>query len=177
MRKIGSLLLFLACLITSSAHAITADVLRYPTSSNAYVPGSYSNRHFFAGKDHLGEDVALPEGTAIRAIGNGTIVVYRDASGYGELVVVIEHDLGREYAFVNAYSETVVTRKILSIYGHLRSKRSRGDAQGLTWREDQTVKGGDVIGYVNNSSHPDGQLPDPNGDGVETSPYGYPPLG
>ncbi|MGB4833497.1 MAG: M23 family metallopeptidase, partial [Candidatus Moraniibacteriota bacterium] len=159
--------MLLACLFVSNAYALVADTLRYPTDSNVYVPGSYSNRHFFAGKDHLGEDVALPEGTPIRAIGNGTIVVYRPSAGYGELAVVIEHDLGREYAFVNAYSETVVTRKILSIYGHVRDRRNRNDAQGLTWRDGQGVKIGEVIGYINNSSHPDGQSFDPNGDGAE----------
>lgn len=155
-------------LLVSNTYAIT---LRYPVDPSLYVPGSYGNRFFFAGQDHLGEDISLSEGTPVKAIGDGTIVFYGPQSdpnvGYGELVVVIEHDLGKDYAFINAYGKIVITRKVLSIAGHLRTKRNRGDAQGLLWKEGQTVKAGDVIGYVNNSSHPDGQSIDPNGDGLE----------
>lgn len=162
--KVVHALLFLLSLVVSSAWSAT---LRYPVDTGLYVPGSYASRYFFAGYDHLGEDINLAEGTSVKAIGSGTIVVYRPSSGYGELAVVIEHDLGKEYAFINAYGKIVVTRKILSIYGHLRTKKNRNDSQGLSWREGQEVNIGDVVGYVNNSSYPDGQSSDPNGDGLE----------
>ena len=128
-----------------------------------YAPGSYANRTFFccpggALGRHLGEDVALAEGTPIRAAGPGVIKVYGSATGYGELVVVIEHDLGQPHNFTNAYGDTVNTRYILSIYGHLRASQTRGgQTTGLT--ENQRVEAGTVIGYVNDDAH--------NGDGAE----------
>ncbi len=137
-----------------------------------YTPGSYDGRSFFYDQDHLGEDIKLDEGVPVRAIGDGIIKVYRSAEGYGELVVVIEHDLGRTYAFEDAYGNIVESRHILSICGHLR-KSSERNGNGLNWREGQTISSGSVgtlntiIGYVNNSSHPDGGNPDPNGDGLE----------
>ena len=110
---------------------------------------------FFVGNDHLGEDIELKEGKAIKAIGNGRLVVYRSSDGYGELVAVIEHDLGKEYAFVNAGGKIVVTRHILSIYGHIRKKKLRSDTVGLTWKVGNEVNIGDVIGYINDDDHND----------------------
>src|SRR5690348_15118555 len=74
-----------------------------------YVPGSYASRDLSA--NHLGEDVRYPAssgadpeyaGTAVRAIAPGIIKLYRAASGYGELAVVIEHDLGVRTQLPNA---------------------------------------------------------------------------
>jgi len=127
-------------------------------SKKWYRPGSYAKRTFFCDRDHLGEDILLSVGTSIRAIGNGRIVWYGPARGYGELVVVIEHDLGRKRTFVNAYGGKVTTRTILSIYRHLRCSRRRGGA-ALPWRRGQTVRKGQVIGYINDRNH--------NGDGSE----------
>lgn len=156
--------LFVLCFVAQNVHALVADRLQYPTEPSLYVPGSYGNRYFFAGQDHLGEDINLPEGYPIRAIGNGKIVVYRPSDGYGELAVVIEHDLGREYAFINAYGKIVVTRKALSIYGHLRNKKNRGGLDLLSWHEGMEVKIGEIIGFVNDDAH--------NGDGAEHLHFG-----
>lgn len=135
-----------------------------------YIPGSYNGRSFFYDDDHLGEDIDLPESTPIHAIGPGMVKVFRPQSnpnkGYGQLVVVIEHDLGRNYQFTNAYGDIVNTRYILSIYGHLRKSQDRyGRPIGL--RVGSKVDKHTIIGFINNSSYPDGKLPDPNGAGYE----------
>jgi PKD repeat protein len=145
-----------------------AQIWQYPVLP--YIAGSYANRTFYCcpgnlGR-HLGEDEEWVEGTAIRAIGPGKIKFYDSASGYGELVVAIEHDLGRVYTFINAYNQSVQTRYILSIYGHLRKTEQR-TGKPLKFSMNQQVDKNTIIGYVNNSSHPDGQNPDPNGDGLE----------
>lgn len=123
-----------------------------------YSAGSYGGRSFFYDGNHLGEDEALDEGTPIRAIGPGIIKKYGPAAGYGELVVVIEHDLGRVYSFTNAYGKIVRTRYILSIYGHLRRSRIREGA-GLSMKVGDRVTRNTIIGYVNDDLH--------NGDGAE----------
>ena len=90
----------LQCILGTSA----ANTLEYPVDEADYLNNYYDGRSFFVGSEHLGEDIDLGEGVPIRAIGKGTIVVYRASTGYGELVAVIEHDLGAEYAFINALS-------------------------------------------------------------------------
>jgi len=132
----------------------------------------YANRTFYCctssgNGGHLGEDIQKVQGTPINAIGPGTIKLYRAASsGYGELYVVVEHDLGSVFTFTNAYGQTVNTRYIISIYGHLRKSQVRGGPEtGLA--VGSQVDSSTIIGYVNNSSHPDGGSPDPNGDGLE----------
>ena len=138
--------------------ASAAETLAFPVPAKWYRPGSYRGRTFFCHRDHLGEDILLADGTAIRAIGDGRIVWYAAARGYGELAVAIEHDLGRARTFVNAYGRKVTTRHILSIYGHLRRSRTRDGAK-LPWRRGDAVRKGQVIGYVNDSRH--------NGEGTE----------
>lgn len=133
-----------------------------------YVPGSYAGRSFFYDSNQLGEDINLAEKTPIHAIGPGVIKKYSRAQGYVELVAVVEHNLGIFYDFTNAYGDVVTTRYILSIYGHLRKCKERGDnsmCTGLKVGDQVTPE--TVIGYVNNSSHPDRVPPDPNGDGLE----------
>jgi len=131
----------------------------------------YNNRSFYiyngTYNNHLGADIDLAEGTAIKAIAKGKIVEYSSLyDGYGELVVAIEHELPEDITFLNADGNPQTTRYILSIYGHLRKSQERGGT-ALTWSIGQTVQQGSVIGYINNSSHPDGGSPDPNGDGLE----------
>ena len=172
MRRIKLLivLILLILLTPTVSNAIIADTLDFPIDESLYIPGSYAGRSFFYEQpdpDHLGEDIDLSEGTPIRAIGNGTIVWYSSAGGYGELVAVIEHDLGVEYIFTNGYEQEVVTRKILSIYGHIRKKENRDDLNELNWAINAVVMKGEIIGYINDSSHPDGGTPDHNGHGLE----------
>ena len=154
-----------------------------------YVPGSYAYRVF--GGRHLGEDVTDPRrgetpgkhGMAVRAMGPGVIEVYRASTGYGQLVVVIEHDLGRPYSFPNYHGTFRTTSKILSIYGHLRSCQDPGDPRtctGLNTTSNNRVQEGDIIGYINISADPDCPVnsqraksgkcdpaADSNGDGYE----------
>lgn len=136
-----------------------ANTLEYPVDEAGYLNNYYKGRVFFAGGDHLGEDINLAEGTPIRAIGDGKTVVYRASDGYGELAAVVEHDLGAEYAFINAYGQVVRTRFILSISGHIRNKRNRTDTATLSWKAGDAVSRGDVIGYINDDAH--------NGDGEQ----------
>jgi len=101
---------------------------------------------------HLGEDIKLPEGMPVKAIGNGKIAYYGAATSYGELVVAIEHDLGKEYEFTNGLEEIVSTQKIISIYGHLRKSEERGGSF-LRWKVGDYVRKGEIIGYVNDAEH------------------------
>ncbi|MES0336205.1 MAG: M23 family metallopeptidase [Candidatus Magnetobacterium sp. LHC-1] len=152
--------LYLLCiavlqLLLTSAHA-NSNSWDYPVSP--YTPGSYGGRTFYYDSNHLGEDVYLSEATPVRSIGAGYIKEYRSANGYGELVVVIEHDLGQNYTFTNASGDQVTTRYILSIYGHLRKSEYRGGSP-LGLGAGQWVDKGTVIGYVNDDAN--------NGDGGE----------
>ncbi len=156
----------------STLAAQLATTLDYPVKPSLYKPGSFHDRVFFKNNNHLGEDIDLPEGTPIKAIGNGVIRLYRGQNpnsegkvyGYGELYAIIEHNLSREMEFVNAYGQIVKTSKIYSIYGHIRKSQERGGKE-LTWQVGDEVKIGDVIGYVNDteetSDYPNGH----NGDG------------
>jgi PKD repeat protein len=160
----------------------TVSSLDYPVPKDKYIPGSHECRNFLTPSNHLGDDInpfgSCPppssdlvykqfEGFPVAAIGNGQIVHYGPATGYGELVVVIEHDFGRNISFTNGNGGITNTRYILSIYGHIRKNKARGDKKPLPWRVGSEIKKGDVIGYINNSSHPDRVFPDPNGDGYE----------
>ena len=148
----------------------------YPVSN--YNPGSYNGRRFFYDGVHIGEDEALSEGTPVYAIGDGRIKYYaaRRAGGgnnnaWGQLVVVIEHDLGsvRHFSFTVGNRKTADTRYICSIYGHLRPTQGRnGTGQRTSWQYvnndyapycDQPVRKGDLIGFVNDDAN--------NGDGAE----------
>lgn len=102
--------------------------------------------------DHLGADIALPEGTAITAGVNGTIRYYGPANGYGTLVVVIEAELPQTQSFLNAYDQTVQTSTVLWILGHLRATSERGGGQVLRWRAGERVSMNDVVGFVQHDS-------------------------
>ena len=116
---------------------------------------------------HLGDDFIAPEKTPVKAIADGKIVRYQASDGYGELVCVIEHDLGTPHLFTNSRGQTVSTRYLLSIYGHIRKSQERGGTP-LPWSIGDCVSRGNIIGYINNSSHPlDLVPPDPNGIGGE----------
>ncbi len=155
MLYLFSIVTFQLLLLITFAYA-NSDSWDYPVSP--YTPGSYAGRTFYVDGNHLGEDEDLSEGTPVRSIGAGYIKKYGSATGYGELVVVIEHDLGQDYTFANAYGTQVTTRYILSIYGHLRKSEYR-DGSPLNLGEGQWVDKGAVIGYVNDDTN--------NGDGAE----------
>jgi hypothetical protein len=142
----------------------TVDVTRYPT-----VPGDmlfvYDGRTFYADGNHLGHDIALPEGTAIHPIACGIVRVYRPATGYGRLAVVIEHQLASPLTFVNGLGETVSVSSFVEIFGHVRSSTDRNGTTGiLDLRSGDMVSPEDVVGYVDDDAH--------NGDGEEHLHFG-----
>lgn len=137
--------------------------LSLPLPASQLIAGSYAGRSFLSPVKHIGIDFAALEGTPIKAVLPGRIVYYGPARGYGDLVVVIEHDLGEELPFVNGRGETIWTRYILTISGHLRNSEIRG-GERLGWSLGDFVEAGDVIGYVNDDAH--------NGDGAEHLHFG-----
>ena len=110
----------LACLI--ALLLIVADVLAaetrglsfsYPVSNYSPDYQAFGNKNKFVNNNkHLGEDMRLSVGTAIKVIADGKIIYYGPRDGYGELVAVIEHDLGKEYAFNFAGSILQIEPKI-----------------------------------------------------------------
>jgi len=173
-KSVCAVLAMALCLLGANSVAASnlAITLDYPVEASLYQPGSYSGRIFFKDSDHLGEDINLPEGTPIKAIGNGVIKLYRGQYpnskgkiyGYGELYAIIEHDLGSEMEFTNAYGQSVKTQKIYSIYGHIRKSQKRGGEE-LLWEVGEEVKIGDIIGYVNDTIKTDKYPRGHNGDG------------
>lgn len=132
----------------------------YPVNRAAYIPGSYNGRTFYYDNDHLGEDIELPEGTPIRAIGGGRIVQYEAHQGYGELCAVIEHDLEKivHFDLDVGDTKTVDTQFSCSIYGHIRASQTR-DSANLPWKVGDRIGQGQIIGYINDAAH--------NGEGGE----------
>lgn len=129
---------------------------QYPVEEAQYTPGSYAGRAFYVDQIHLGEDIALPEGTAVKAISHGRLVHYGPASGYGELVAVVEHQLYTPIPYINSRKEMKWSNYALSIYGHLRKSQTRGGTP-LNLQIGSCVLPGAVLGYVNDDAH--------NGDG------------
>lgn len=136
----------------------TLTAARYPTVP-ADITNIYAGRSFYADGNHLGIDIELPEGTPIHPIGCGVLRVYRPASGYGELVAVIEHKLASPITVQNGMGEQVSVTSFLSIYGHLRKTSDRNGTGFLGLHAGDQVGPDDIIGYVNDNAH--------NGDGAE----------
>ena len=102
----------------------------------------------------------LSVGTPIKAVADGKIIYYGPRDGYGEVVAVIEHDLGKEYTFnfSSGDKKKVNTKYITSIYGHMRKypvrdKSGNGTGRPLPWKAGIKVNKGDVIGYVDDDKH------------------------
>ncbi len=137
----------------------TATAFRPPTTSEE-LTHVYASRSFYADGNHLGHDVALPEGTAIAPIACGVIKVYRPASGYGQLAVVIEHELPYPMMLTNGVGDSVQTTRFLSIYGHLRKSEDRDGTKGvLQFAAGDSIGPTDTLGYVDQDAT--------NGDGAE----------
>ena len=135
-----------------------AGFLEPPVPAEQYIPGSYRGRIFLGDGVHLGEDIELPEGTPVRASGPGRIVYYGPATGYGELLAVVEYLTTQPMTVVNGNNETVSVSIFILIYGHLREAAARGGVpSGL--RTGDCVTTGTILGYVNDDAH--------NGDGAE----------
>lgn len=128
-----------------------------PTKDGGLLP-LYNGRGFYVDGKHLGTDSLKLEGEEVRSIGCGIIRFYGSASGYGELVAVVEHRLEKPIDAVNGKGETVSVDSFLVIFGHLRKSVERGGEE-LQYKVGDEVGAGDVIGYVNDDAH--------NGDGAE----------
>jgi len=137
----------------------TLSSARYPTVPSD-MGNVYAGRSFYADGNHLGLDIALPEATPIHPVGCGVLRVYRNATGYGQLVAVVEHKLANPITVLNGKGEQVSVTSFLSIYGHLRKSVDRAGTSGLLgFKAGDPVSPDDVIGYVNDDLH--------NGDGAE----------
>lgn len=141
--------------------------LRYPTTELEFQ-NVYAGRVFYApggAGRHLGHDIEYPEGTPVRAIACGRLVVYRYATGYGTLATVVEHHLSRRVTVHNGLNEEVSIDTFLSIQGHLRTTSGRGGTGVHTGlREGMMVVSGQILGYVEHR--------DLNGDGDEHDHFG-----
>lgn len=129
--------------------ATCGGAMRYPTSEQDFRR-LYASRDFLVSGGpgaHLGRDIAYAEGTAIRPILCGRIAYYGAASGYGTLVIAIEHTLNRPVSVTNGAGQKVLVTSFLSIYGHLRQEAAPGTTP-LAWRIGDTVSTDQVIGYV-----------------------------
>ncbi len=145
--------------VTHALVTCTASRIRFPTESVEAFAHAYAGRTFYADGNHLGYDIALPEGSAVHPIACGTVRIYRAANGYGTLVAVIEHRLPSPTTVVNGRGERVSVTTFLSIYGHLRTTRDAAGGSSLAIHVGDTVGPDDVIGYVQNDAL--------NGDGAE----------
>lgn len=89
------------------------------------ISGHFGNQRVFNGvpkNPHTGTDIAAPEGTPVRASGDGTVLLNGKDYFYTGNMVVIDHGYGLQ-----------------TIYAHL---------QKATVKKGDAVKQGDVIGYV-----------------------------
>lgn len=166
------LLVFIGCLFIpacggevdtaddQSAIAVSCAVtrVRYPTTAEEFAR-LYQGRGFGAAGNHLGRDIDLPEGTAISPIACGTIRVYRPASGYGTLAVVVEHRLVSPLLVRNGLGQMVEVQSFLSIYGHQRASAQRNGSGPTGLHVGDTVRPDQTISYVQNDAL--------NGDGAE----------
>lgn len=150
-------------MLTQSVAGCTVSTVRYPTTEMEFSR-LYALRDFLVDDVHIGRDINLPEGTAIYPIACGTIRVYRAADGYGTLVAVVEHHLATPITVQNGVGERVSVQDFLSIYGHLRPTTSRTGGARLPWRDGDTVRPDQIIGYVQHAAD--------NGDGDEHLHFG-----
>ncbi len=144
--------------LTQSVVACTLSTVRHPTTETEFTR-LYAGRGFLVDDVHIGRDIDLREGTAIYPIACGTVRIYRAAAGYGTLVVVLEHHLASPITVTNGVGERVSVQDFLSIYGHLRATTLRTGGAQLSWRDGDTVRPDQVIGYVQHAAD--------NGDGEE----------
>ncbi len=155
------------------------DGLRYPTTESDFRT-LYAGRAFDAlghvwrggvlvATYHSGHDILYEEGTAVRAIACGTVVVYRASIGYGTLAAVIEHRLSRPVQVHNGDNELVTISAFLSIYGHIRRTSGiNGGGVDTGLRTGLPVLAGRIVGYVQHADERPGHAAeDLNGDGAE----------
>ena len=121
---------------------------------------TYAGRSFYSDGNHLGYDILLAENTLIYPIGCGIIRVFRAATGYGRLAVVLEHTLPRVVYVTNGEGKAVGISKFLSIYGHLRNYwENYGESDVMQYEPGLYMGLNDALGAIDNGLT--------NGDGAE----------
>jgi murein DD-endopeptidase MepM/ murein hydrolase activator NlpD len=111
----------------SVTHYVAGDAWRkgFIVPVEGKISGHFGNQRIFNGtpkNPHTGTDIAAPEGTPVKASGDGKVILSGKDYFYTGNMVVIDHGYGLQ-----------------TIYAHLqKAKVKEGDA----------VKQGDVIGYV-----------------------------
>ncbi len=145
-------------ILSTTSAPCHVQTLRFPTTREEFQR-LYAGRGFYTDGQHLGRDIALAEGTAIHPIACGVVRVYRSATGYGTLAVVIEHALASPRTVTNGLGSAVTITHFLSIYGHVRPTTLLDSGDELAFREGDVVGPDDVIGFVQNDTL--------NGDGAE----------
>ncbi len=143
--------------------------VRYPTNAYDFSDDNllYGGRDFLNEYNdvlHLGRDLKLKAGTPIHPIARGKLVLNRPADGYGDLAVVIEHELKEPMTVTNGDGGTKTISKFLSIYGHGTKQDPMGVGPDLNLQVGQMVNPSDVIMYI--------QIDDYNGDGPEHLHFG-----
>ncbi|MCR4278802.1 MAG: hypothetical protein NUV81_02775 [bacterium] len=152
MQKIGkeaSSMQALPCMVTTVYAPVNSEDLQ----------NVYQGRSFYADVNHLGHDVSLPEGSSISPVGCGKLQVYRPSSGYGQLVVVIEHEFPFPVQLTNGEGKQVKITRFLSIYGHLRKSEDRMGGNASSFSPGDRIDPVDTIGYIDQDAT--------NGDGAE----------
>lgn len=139
--------------------ACTLGTIGYPVMDRRAYTRTYRGRSFYADGNHLGLDLSYPEGTAVYPIGPGIIRVYRPATGYGTLVVVIEHCARLRFEATNGLGRVIQGQRFLTIYGHLRRTTGYNSGRSLSWSVGDVVTPYDIVGYIQRDSD--------NGDGAE----------
>ena len=141
----------LPSVLYANANDTLADLFIYPVNfDNVKIFDNCGLGKACAGLDggHAGQDILLDAGTPIKAIADGKIAHYSCRNGYGELLVVINHNLPTKQCLQNGGDSTVCTNKLRSIYGHVRKSEKRDDTE-LDFSVGDEVKKGDIIGYIN----------------------------
>jgi hypothetical protein len=139
--------------------ACELGTIGYPVMDRSAYTHIYNRRGFYTDGNHLGLDLGYPEGTPIYPIGPGIIRVYRPATGYGTLAIVIEHCSRLGFEARNGVGTIVHGQRFLTIYGHLRRTSGYNTGRTLNWQVGDRVTPYDVIGYIQRDSD--------NGDGAE----------
>ena len=129
-----------------------------PVPAAQFIAGSYDGRAFLSPVNHLGEDIAMLEGSPVVAVAAGTVKFAGPANGYGDLLVALEHHTPTPITVKAGDGSFITTDVFLTIYGHLRSSAVYGGpTQNLS--VGSCVAAGQVVGFVNDDAH--------NGDGAE----------
>ena len=128
------------------------DAKRLILPVDNYTTGDYRafgatiRRHVLLWATHLGDDVAVPAGTPVRAIGPGKVVLAKTLPGsedhrsWGGLVV-LKHDLNDQGPMTNNQSnpKPQLPGIFYSLYGHLK---------GLRVKAGEHVEQGQPLGVV-----------------------------